>query len=143
MTRLLGIDAGSARTGLAIGDNETRIATPLAIIEVRERGRAWLAREIVRRARALGAEGFVVGLPLNMDGSYGQQARSAEKLGAALATESCLPVAFWDERLSSFVAEQRLADAPRRRSRQVDDVAAAVILQSYFDRQGAEGGSCR
>lgn len=139
MRRLLGIDAGSVRTGLAIGDDETRIATPLAIIELRERGRAWLVREIVRRAQALGAEGFVIGLPLNMDGSHGPQARGSEKLGDALAAASDLPVIYWDERLSSFVAEQQLAQAPPRRGRHLDDVAAAVILQSYFDAQRKGG----
>jgi putative Holliday junction resolvase len=137
----MGIDAGEARTGLALGDDEARLATPLAIIETRGRGRAWLAREIARRASADGVEGFVVGLPLNMDGSHGPQARSAERLGEALRTESGLDVRYWDERLSSFLAEQRLAELPRRRGAHADDLAAAVILQAYFDALPAGSGA--
>jgi putative Holliday junction resolvase len=80
-------------------------------------------------------------LPLNMDGTHGPQARGVEKLGAALAATCDLPITYWDERLSSFIAEQRLAEAPRRRSRHADDLAAAIILQSYLDARAAGGAT--
>lgn len=141
MPRFIGVDPGERRTGLAVGDTETRLAFPLGIIDVRDRGRVWLAKQIARRAAAEGANGFVLGLPLNMDGSHGPQARWSERLGAALASESGLRVILWDERLSTFVAEQRAAEDPRRRGRPADDLAAAVILQTYLDARDADSGA--
>ena len=141
MSLLMGIDVGNARTGLALGDTEARIARPLAIIEVRDRGYAWLARQIARRAAQERVEGFVIGLPINMDGTRGPQTNRSERLAAALAAVSDLPIAFCDERLTSFVAEQYALTLPhRRRSEYVDDIAAAVILQRYLDAGGTPPG---
>jgi len=143
MPLLMGIDVGSARTGLALGDTEARIARPLAIIEVRGRGYAWLARQIARRAAQERVEGFVIGLPLNMDGTRGPQTSRSERFAAALTAVCSLPIAFWDERLTSFAAEQYALELPRRRrSEHVDDIAAAIILQRYLDAGGALPGQC-
>ncbi len=133
MPRLLGVDPGEQRVGLAMSDDEGRIAFPFAIIERRGRGLDWTARQIAEHARQRRAEAMIVGLPLNMDGSFGPQAVKARALGRRAAEASGLPLEFWDERLSSFIAEQRLASAPGRRNRHSDDLAAAVILQSYID----------
>ncbi len=138
MPRLLGIDAGEERIGLAICDDEGRIALPLAIIERKGRGLDWSASAIAERARQQKALGLVVGLPLNMDGSFGPQAVKARALGRKAAAAAGLPLEFWDERLSSFIAEQRMAavTSPRNRHarRHSDAIAAAVILQSFLDR---------
>lgn len=140
----MGVDAGEARAGLALGDDETRLALPLAIIERGRRSLDRVAGEIVVRARREGAEGFVVGLPLNIDGSEGFQARRARGLGRRLEVASTVPVIYWDERMSSFIAEQR-ADAMqaagpggRRRARHADDLAAAVILQAFLDARAVQ-----
>ncbi len=133
MPRLLGVDPGDQRVGLAISDEEGQIAFPFAIIERRGRGLDWTARQIAEHARQRKAQALIVGLPLNMDGSFGPQAVKARALGRRAAEAAALPLEFWDERLSSFIAEQRLASAPGRRRRHSDDLAAAVILQSYID----------
>ena len=81
--------------------------------------------------------GIVVGLPVNMDGSEGPRAQSARDIAARLADGLALPVAFWDERLSTKAAERPLLDADlsrRKRARVVDQVAAAYILQGALDR---------
>lgn len=136
MTRLLGIDAGEERIGLAVCDDDGRLAVPLAIIERKGRGLAWAAWAIAERARECGAQGIVVGLPLNMDGSFGPQAVKARALGRRVETATGLPAEFWDERMSSFIAEQQaaaLTPGRRRGRRPLDDLAAAVILQSFLD----------
>lgn len=144
MTRFLGVDAGEARIGLAIGDDTTRLALPLAIIERRGRGAGWAAQTVAERARQLEVDGMVVGLPLNIDGSAGSQARRALAFGQQLEAAAAIPVEYWDERLSTVIAAQHrfsvdAAEKPARgRGRRLDDVAAAVILQSFLDaRQDA------
>ncbi len=145
MPRLLGVDAGEERVGLAVCDESGLIAVPIAIIERRGRALDRVAEEIAARAQAEAAEGIIVGLPLNIDGTAGPQARRARGLGRRIETASGLPLEYWDERMSSFIAESRLAEAQavasRRRPRHVDDLAAAVILQSYLDarRRGGRG----
>lgn len=143
MARVLGIDAGEARIGLAVGEIEARLAFPLAIIERRGRGNGWAAEAVAQRARAERVEQVVVGLPVNIDGSEGRQAARTRALGERIAQASGLPVSFWDERMSSFVAEQRMAAAQPGRYQagsHADAVAASVILQAYFDSAGREAG---
>ncbi|HLZ71277.1 MAG TPA: Holliday junction resolvase RuvX [Dehalococcoidia bacterium] len=143
MPRLLGVDAGEERIGLAVGDEGGLIAVPLAIIERRGRALDRVAEEIAARAHAEAAETIIVGLPLNIDGTEGRQAKRARGLGRRIAAASGLPLAYWDERMSSFIAESRLAEARaasvRRGRRHVDDLAAAVILQSYLDARRGGG----
>jgi putative Holliday junction resolvase len=141
MPRLLGVDPGEARIGIATCDPEGRFAVPLTIIERRGRALDRVAEEIAALSASSEAEGIVVGLPLNMDGTEGAQARHARSLGRRIATAAGLPVHYWDERLSSFAAEQLMAEAPRMRRRRggrIDDLAAAVILQSFLDGRGSE-----
>ena len=136
--RLLALDVGDRRVGVAVGDMTVRLARPLTIIVRRSKREdfakiAWLVEEH-------GATGLVVGYPLNMDGSVGSQARRVQRYAAALEQAVPVPIILWDERLSSDEAAERLraADGDRRRRRKyLDDAAAAVILQEYMDAQGS------
>ena len=138
MPRYLAIDYGSKRIGLAIGGSDGTMASPLKTIEAYgapERD----ARAIASIALEYGIDAFVVGLPLNMDGTEGPQARIARDAGRALAQESGLPVEYWDERLSSFAAEDligpRDSSRPKHRAK-VDRVAAQLVLQDYLESHG-------
>jgi putative Holliday junction resolvase len=133
-TRLLGVDFGRVRVGLAVSDPERRIASPLATYarKDRERDAAWFRR----LAEEEGAGGLVVGLPLHNDGSEGEKAREARAFGAWLAAVTGLPVVFWDERFTTVEAEGFLLSAGltnRRRKERRDRVAAQILLQSYLD----------
>jgi putative holliday junction resolvase len=139
--RVLGIDPGARRIGLALSDPEGRFALPLEAVQVRgvEQTVQRLAAEAVR----LSAERLVVGLPLRMDGSEGESARLARKLGERLHAATGLPVVLWDERLTTRAAERALAEAGTRGARRkqaVDSVAAALLLQSYLDAEHERDG---
>jgi putative Holliday junction resolvase len=131
--RLLGIDPGEARVGLAVSDPRGVIAVPVGVYARRGEGDTEALADIARRE---GAETIVVGLPLRLDGTAGPQARRARRLGRALEAASGLPVVFWDERFSSREATRRMIEAGvsrhRRRTDQ-DAAAAAIILQEYLD----------
>jgi putative Holliday junction resolvase len=134
-SRLLGLDLGEKTIGLALSDTLLTIATPMATLR-RKRfiGDARNIEEIVAES---GVGGFVIGLPLNMDGSEGPAAQSARAFGRNMAARSALPIAFWDERLSTVAVTRTLlaADASRkRRAEVVDKMAAAFILQGALDR---------
>ncbi|NOX60898.1 MAG: Holliday junction resolvase RuvX [Chloroflexi bacterium] len=130
MTIWLALDIGDARIGLATGSNESRLARPLAILRRRSKREDFEA--IARFAAQVGADALLVGLPYNMDGSEGPQARRVRNYVRKLQRAIDLPITFWDERLSSFEADQLLSQKKRRRKHN-DDIAAAFILQSYFD----------
>jgi putative Holliday junction resolvase len=131
MPRILGLDVGERRIGLAISSPEGRLAVPLRILErVKEPADIEAIAEV---ARAEEASAIVVGYPLSLDGSVGRQARRVEAFARRLQKAIGLPLELWDERLTSVQAERSLAG---HRSRgPVDDVAAAIILQAYLDRQ--------
>ena len=133
MPRILGLDVGERRIGLAISTPEGRLAVPLRILE-REREPADIGA-IADVARAEGATAIVVGYPLSLDGSAGQQARRVEAFARRLQQSTGLPLDLWDERLTSVQAKRTLAGARPRGP--VDDLAAAIILQAYLDRQQA------
>ena len=137
--RYLGLDVGDRRIGLATGDPGGMIATPRGAIE-RTRPRQDIAR-IIEYARANQAEGFVVGMPLSLNGEAGTQAKKVRSFLRALRRETDLPVETVDERYSTAEAERLLRGAGRQPSRhrgEVDAAAAAVILQEYMDRLRAE-----
>ena len=139
--RLLGLDVGAKTVGLALSDRGLTVASPL---ETLRRGK--LADDVVAlgnlcAARAVG--GLVVGLPVNMDGSEGPRCQSVRQFAANLAERGLdLPVAFWDERLSTAAVERLLiaeADMTRKRRAQVvDKMAAAYILQGALDALAAQ-----
>ena len=137
MGRVLGVDLGSRRIGLALSDPAGRVATPYAVIE-RSGDAALDRRTILAHAREAGASRVVVGLPLSLSGDTGPAARAVlEEVAAlrALAGEE-VTVETHDERLTTVIAEQGMREArvPRRaRRRTVDSAAAAVMLQSYLE----------
>jgi len=140
MATLLGIDYGTKRIGLAVGDEETRLPTPIKTIV--ESQLPLQIQAVARLADEYDATGFVLGLPLNMDDTEGPQAKTVRTFGDRLAAHTHKPVYYVDERLSSFAADDLLrgAELTRKKKKGVQDaVAATVILQSFFqnsDRQG-------
>ena len=133
--RLMGLDLGSKTIGLALTDVTLTVASPLETIR-RTKFTADAARLL-----ALAAEhqvgGFVIGLPVNMDGSEGPAAQSARSFARNLEKLSPIPIAFWDERMSTVAVTRTLleADASRaRRAEVVDKMAAAYILQGALER---------
>jgi putative holliday junction resolvase len=133
--RLMGLDLGTKTIGIAISDVTRQIATPFHTIR-RSKFSADAANLLTLAAREnVGA--FVLGLPINMDGSEGPRAQSTRAFARNLAKLSPLPVIFWDERLSTAVIERMLIDSDRsraKRGRIVDKLAAAYILQGALDR---------
>jgi putative Holliday junction resolvase len=133
MTRLLGIDHGSRRIGIAVGDSETGMA--FARRALQRRGGDGDIAALSELARAEEVSLVVIGLPMNMDGSEGSQAAAARAFGERLAAIG-LRIVYADERLSSWEAGVRLAEAgnrPSRRSGDLDSAAARLILQQYLD----------
>ncbi len=135
MLRILGIDYGTKRVGLAVGDTDVGIASPLETIEIRG-DIADQIRVVLSATQDYDVGAFVVGLPLNMDGTEGEQAKLTRRFGDVLAHTGGKPVHYWDERLSSHAAQELLqpAELTRKKRKAVEDsVAAQVILQSYLD----------
>ena len=133
MTRFVGIDHGSRRIGVAVGDTETGMAFPHPAI--RRRNLDSDAGRVRDLCDAEGAALVVLGLPLNMDGSEGIQAAAARRFGDALV-EIGLSVEYEDERLTTWEAGERLRQAKRRPDRasgELDSTAARLILQQYLD----------
>ncbi len=135
--RYLAIDPGDRRTGLATGDGELRIASPLQTVEATTP--ALRFERLVEAIRAQAPDVLVLGLPLNMDGSEGKPAASVRALGASLAETTGLPVHFQDERLTSELANTRMERSGlthRQKKQRRDALAAAAILQDFLDRLG-------
>ena len=136
MSRVLGLDLGTRRTGVAVSDPTGTIATPLLTIP-HQSSRRELDR-IADLCRAHAITRIVVGWPRNMDGSVGPAARRAEEFAEELRRVLRLPVDLWDERLSTVASERALLQGDVRRSRRRDlrdRVAAALILQAYLSAQ--------
>jgi putative Holliday junction resolvase len=134
-TRLLGLDVGTKTIGMATSDTRLTIATPLDTIR-RTRFRDDAKRLLAEIARHQVA-GIVVGLPIALDGSEGPRAQGVRQFAKNLLAEIDLPLAFWDERLSTAAVERQMIEADlsrQRRAEIVDRVAAAYILQGLLDR---------
>jgi putative pre-16S rRNA nuclease len=132
---LIGLDLGSKTIGVASSDPDRRLAAAVETI-ARKNFTADAARLLVLAAERQAA-GFVLGLPVNMDGSEGPRAQSTRAFARNLARLTELPIALWDERLSTAAAERELiaADVTRaRRARVIDQHAAVLILQGALDR---------
>jgi putative Holliday junction resolvase len=133
-TRLLGVDFGSVRVGLAVCDADRRIASPLATYQRRNREQdAGYFRDVAAR-QEIGQ--VVVGLPVHLSGREGQKAAEARAFGKWLAGATGLPVVFWDERFTTLEAEGYLLSAGltnKRRKARRDRVAAQILLQAYLD----------
>jgi putative Holliday junction resolvase len=136
--RLLGVDYGERRTGVAVSDATRTIAFPRETLECPRAEQA--AAAVARIAEAEKAAGIVVGWPLNMNGTEGPRTERTRLFMAEVAKRTAVPLVRWDERLSTKVAEDVLIAAGTRRDRRkqvVDKLAAQVILQNYLDAQGA------
>ncbi len=136
---LIGLDLGSKTIGVAVSDPERRVAAP---VETIKRARFKLdAQRVLALAAERRAAGIVLGLPVNMDGSEGASAQSARAFARNLAKLTELPIALWDERLSTAAVERALiaADASRaKRKAVIDQHAATYILQGALDRLARE-----
>jgi putative Holliday junction resolvase len=133
--RILALDPGTKRIGVAISDELKMLAHPLEFIPA-EPFAAFLSRlkDILREKQV---ESIVVGMPRNMDGSYGPAALKVQDFVAALRQAVTTPIQTLDERLTSVQANRFLAEAEvrgRARKEKVDKMAAAILLQSYLDR---------
>lgn len=137
---LAGLDYGDKTIGIAISDLRRQVATPTEII--RRTKFTEDAAKLMQIVAAREIKGLVLGLPLNMDGSVGPRVQSTQAFARNLARMTDLPIAFWDERLSTVAAERALleADASRKRRKEViDAVAAGYILQGALDRMEWQG----
>ena len=135
--RVLGLDLGSVRVGIAVGDTATGVATPLEVLIRRGADRAADRRAIKDLVVEWEAAQLVVGLPLSLDGSDGPAATAARLEVDELAKIIDIPIALHDERLSTVTAHHALKESGmsgRRRRNVVDAVAATVILQDWLDR---------
>lgn len=135
--RILGIDYGERRVGVAISDPFGDIALGVETIEVTSLKDA--VAKVCNTCREKDVATVVVGLPLNMDGTRGPMVDRVERFVSELTEASGLPVETYDERLSSAMVERTLLDADMSRSKRKgvrDKLAAQVILQGYLDRQG-------
>jgi putative Holliday junction resolvase len=132
--RILAVDPGSKRVGLALSDPTETIAQPLTTIAAEPL--ETLAGRLAEVARSNEAARIIVGLPLRMDGSHGPEAAAARRLASQIEHESGLPVELVDERLTTAAAERALiTGGVRREARRagVDRVAATMLLQSHLE----------
>lgn len=136
--KYLAIDYGQKRTGLALCDPGETICSPLAVLETNKN----LISQILKTIETEKIEAVVVGLPLNMDGTKGPQAKTTENFTDQLKKRLDIPLHFCDERLSSFAAQEKFAAAEIKGSKKkklLDAVAAAEILQSFLDSKKHNG----
>ncbi|MCB1444633.1 MAG: Holliday junction resolvase RuvX [Rhizobiaceae bacterium] len=130
-----GLDLGTTTIGLSLSDKGRRLATPRPVINRKKFSLdadillAFAAREEV--------EAFIIGLPINMDGSQGPRAQATRAFVRNMEQKTPIPFAFWDERLSTVAAERALIEmdvSRRKRSERIDSAAASFILQGALDR---------
>lgn len=132
--RIMGIDYGTKRIGVAVSDPSCTMAHPLDTVPVRPDGSH--VEQLGKIARDYGVTRVVVGLPINMDGSVGESAKKATEFSQALHHALNVPVELWDERLTTSEAHDlliRLEVKGRKRRRIIDKIAAGIILQSYLE----------
>ncbi|MCP3972380.1 MAG: Holliday junction resolvase RuvX [Rhodobacteraceae bacterium] len=132
---IAGLDLGTQTIGVAVSDGLLSVATPLQTIRRRKFGLD--AARLLQIADERQLAGFVLGLPLNMDGNEGPRCQSTRAFARNLTKLTDLPITFWDERLSTVAAERALLEADtsrRRRAEVIDHVAAGYILQGLLDR---------
>ncbi len=134
MGRVLGIDHGDVRIGIALSDPTAFLASPLCVLDSTNAGLGQLVALIAEHQ----VEKIVIGLPRNMDGSYGPATEKVRSFIEKLKALTAVPVFEWDERLSTVSAHNALREAGlngKKRKGVVDKVAAQIILQNYLDAQ--------
>ncbi|HVM62610.1 MAG TPA: Holliday junction resolvase RuvX [Verrucomicrobiae bacterium] len=132
--RILGVDFGQKRIGLALSDESGTIAQPLEYID--GGGLATVSRELARLCETRKVGKIVVGVPLRLDGKHSEQTERTLAFIAELRRATTIPVAQWDERLTSVQAERALLEGNVRRAdrrQKIDKLAAQIMLQSYLD----------
>jgi len=144
VARVLGIDFGERRIGLALSDPTATIAQPLETLQ-RRRGKRPPTAAILERIAQHDVDRVVLGLPLSLAGDETDWTREVRAFGDTLARRAGLPIEFVDERMTSVIAERAvrsigLPRAERERKERIDAAAAALILQAYLDRSGGAGG---
>lgn len=133
--RLLGVDWGERRIGLALSDETQTLAQPLATL-IRRTGRRFPMQPLLEHLDAHGVVGLVVGLPLDASGAEGASALAARALAADIERRASRPVALWDERFTTARVRQavhEMGGSTRDRAEDVDALAATVLLQHYLD----------
>ncbi len=132
MARILGIDHGDVRIGIAMSDETAFLASPLTTV----RNGKGVVDEILALVQEHGVEKIVIGLPLNMDGSFGPATKKVRMFSKKLAEKTDVPILEMDERLTTVTAHHNLREAGldgRQRKSVVDMAAAQIILQDYLD----------
>lgn len=133
--KIMAVDYGDVRTGVAFSDIGESLASPFTVIT--EPYQPKLAIRLCEIAESENAEKIVIGLPRNMDGSYGFRAEACRALGDLLAEKSGIDIEFQDERLTTVMAHRALSAnnvRGKKRKETVDAVSAVMILQSYLDK---------
>jgi len=134
LTRILALDIGNKRTGVALSDDHRIIASPLLVLT--PSGRRELVESVVKLVAEHEVGTIVVGMPYDQLGEIGQEAKKIQKDIAVLRERLSLPVIEWDERFTTVQAEQALLEANVSRAKRkdvIDKIAAAIILQNYLD----------
>lgn len=132
--KIMSVDLGLARTGIAACDPMEMLASPVTVIF--EKNEQRLIEKIVDKAKEIGAEMIVVGHPKNMDGSCGERANECARIAGIIGEESGLETVLWDERCTTVSAANALNvtnTRGKKRKAVIDAVAAVMILQSYID----------
>jgi len=134
--RVMALDVGEQRTGVALSDPMGWLASPLMVLRCASREAEMQAvAELVRKN---GVERVIVGYPRSLNGAVGPQARTVDRYVEQLRTHLTIPIRLWDERLSTAQAERLVHESGKRVRRDtIDAAAAAVILQSYLDAEAA------
>ena len=133
-SRLLGIDLGTKRIGIAISDYNQKVATPLQILDKSKQG--ILIDELESIIAEYDIRGIIIGNPINMDGTYGKSSQSAKDIAINISNKIDIPVSLWDERLSTvgaFNLSSELDINVSKREKDIDKFAAAFILQGALD----------
>ena len=133
-SRLLGIDLGTKRIGIAISDYNQKIATPLQTLDKSKQVK--LIDELETIITEYDIKGIIIGNPINMDGTYGKSSQSAKDIAINISNKIDIPVSLWDERLSTvgaFNLSSELDINVSKREKDIDKFAAAFILQGALD----------
>jgi len=133
-SRLLGIDLGTKRIGIAISDYNQKVATPLQTLDKSKQGK--LIDELENIISEYDIKGIIIGNPINMDGTYGKSSQSAKDIAINISNKIDIPVSLWDERLSTvgaFNLSSELDINVSKREKDIDKFAAAFILQGALD----------
>ena len=133
-SRLLGIDLGTKRIGIAISDYNQKIATPLQTLDKSKQGK--LINQLGSIITEYDIKGIIIGNPINMDGTYGKSSQSAKDIAINISNKIDIPVSLWDERLSTvgaFNLSSELDINVSKREKDIDKFAAAFILQGALD----------